>query len=116
MPFAIYNLPGKEVSKRRMMYLRRITTGNQVVTSPNMPSPLVASPASGGNCGGNYAYQWMISEGGFFYTEIAGATSPTLTFSLPLKIAPEGRQVIPSPKRYYIRRATCGSEVRPLLL
>ena len=103
---------GTEVNKCRMLYPGCITTGNQVVTSPNIPAPLVATPASGGNCGGNYSYQWMISEGGFFYTEIAGETGPTLSFSPPLRAGVALISNIPSPKRYYIRRATCGSEVR----
>ncbi|HEX6426837.1 MAG TPA: hypothetical protein VF008_04090 [Niastella sp.] len=104
---------GREFNKRRMLYPGCITTGNQVVTLPNIPAPLIATPASGGNCGGSYAYQWMISEGGLYYTEIAGATGPSLSF-LPhlqaVNIAPPG--TMPDPKRYYIRRATCGSEVK----
>jgi hypothetical protein len=99
----------------RLLYPGCITTANQVVTAPSLPAPIIATSASGGSCDGNYIYQWMVYESGF-YIDIPGATGQNLTFISTFQALGETESVapglFPSRTKYYMRRATCGSEVK----
>lgn len=76
----------------------QITTPvDQTITTGTAPALISASPATGGSCGGNYAYQWESSTDNSSYTAISGATGQnyqpgTLTVTT-----------------YFRRLATCGT-------
>ena len=78
-----------------------ITSGNQQVLFGNLPSTITATPASEGNCNGNYSYQWQSSTDNIYFSNIPGATSQNLSFSTPL-----------SQTTWFQRKTTCGSEVK----
>lgn len=107
---------GIKEGKSRMMYPGCVTPVTQVITYPNYPATLIGTLATGGNCGSSYAYQWMSSNDGTNYTLIAGATGQNLTFIAVRTAATDtvrpASAIITPTKTYYIRRATCGSEVR----
>jgi RHS repeat-associated protein len=46
-----------------------------VISSGTSPGTISGNPASGGNCGGSYAYQWQSSPNGTSWTNISGADS-----------------------------------------
>ena len=83
-----------------------LTSGNQTVVIGTQPTAITATTATGGNCNGNYTYQWQISTDGLWYTNIPGSTGQHLTF-------PNAAAPVTSPGyTYYQRRATCGIEVK----
>src|SRR5580700_10805658 len=45
------------------------------IASGTSPGELTSMPASGGGCGGAYAYQWQTSSDGINFTNISGATA-----------------------------------------
>ena len=47
------------------------------LTSGSGPGAIMATPASGGNCGPDYRYQWWSSSDGVTYTSIPGAVDPS---------------------------------------
>ncbi len=78
-----------------------ITTSNQTITYGNLPDTIKATPATYGNCNGNYSYQWQQSADNVYFVDIPGATLPYLSFSSPL-----------TQTTWFQRKATCGSEVK----
>lgn len=77
-----------------------ILSGNVTITPGSTPGRIVASPAYGGTCSGNYQYQWQKSSSptGSF-TDIAGANAKTYLAS-----------VLPT-TTYFQRKVTCGTDV-----
>jgi len=65
-------------------------------TSPGM---LTVNPASGGNCNGNYNYQWQVSTDGVHFTNISGPLGLTYT---PGQL---------SANTWYQVQVSCGSDV-----
>jgi RHS repeat-associated protein len=58
-----------------------ITPAYLTVASGTSPGILLSTPATGGNCGTGYAYQWQSSTDGTNYTNIFAATS--LNYTVP---------------------------------
>ncbi len=75
-----------------------ISPGNILINSGANPGPLTYNPASGGACGGAFAYQWQSAPDNLTWTSIGGAT--TLTFS-PGTL---------STSTYYRMRVICGTD------
>src|SRR5687768_8266667 len=98
---------GSRGNSKALFFPGCITSGNQTVPGANLPAPITASPASGGNCNGNYTYQWLVSDDGITYTDIPGATGQNLTFSSSSSGRTEPGSVAPNmaelPKNYYLR-------------
>ena len=63
-----------------------------------VPPAITATPANFANCTGNYTYQWQVSTDNIHYTDIPGATSQNLNYTLPL-----------TETLYFLRKATCGN-------
>lgn len=78
-----------------------ITSGDQTIIFGNLPDIINATVAGGGNCNGNYLYQWQSSLDNIYFKDIPGATSQNLSFSTPL-----------SQTTWFQRKTTCGSEVK----
>jgi len=49
------------------------------INSGTSPGAINGTMPSGGNCGGNYTYQWQSSANGVSFTNISGATSKNYT-------------------------------------
>lgn len=79
----------------------QITTANQTINFGAVPAAISATAPSNGTCGGSYSYQWQISYDGTSFSDIAGATSPGLTYTTNL-----------DQRTFFRRRVTCGIEVR----
>jgi hypothetical protein len=62
------------------------------------PPPINATPASFGNCNGNYSYQWQISTDDKYFVDIPGATGQNLNYTEPVTTT-----------LYFLRKATCGT-------
>lgn len=78
-----------------------ITSGNQTRLFGQLPSTIIATTASDGNCNGNYTYQWQSSPDNIYFTDIPGATSQNLSFSTPL-----------TQTTWFQRKTICGNEVK----
>lgn len=76
-----------------------ITSGDQTISYNTIPSSILATGASGGNCGTSYSYQWQSSLSGYYtdFTNVISATGQNLTISTPL-----------TQTTYYRRMVTCG--------
>lgn len=87
-----------------------ITSGNQVIHYEDIPAPMTATAATGGNCGGVYSYQWQWSRDNIVFYDIPGATGQNITYSHPLSNYGLG---VTLPETVYIQRRTiCGTEVQ----
>ena len=60
-----------------------INKDRQMLTTTNIPSGLLCSPASGGSCSPSYNYQWEQSTDRLRWTPVNGATNKDLQFSSP---------------------------------
>src|SRR5688572_16832956 len=86
-----------------------IISGNQTVFYEDLPARVFANEAYGGNCGGNYNYQWQWSKDNVFFKDINGAT----VWDLNITNDQEFREGATLPFTIYIhRKVTCGSEVQ----
>jgi RHS repeat-associated protein len=56
-----------------------ITPSNLSILSGTIPGLLSATPATGGACGGAFAYQWQSSTDNINFTSISGATALSYT-------------------------------------
>jgi len=63
-----------------------------------VPPAITATPANFVNCTGSYTYQWQVSTDNIHYTDIPGATSQNLNYTLPI-----------TETLYFLRKATCGN-------
>lgn len=77
----------------------QILTGSQSVKSDSIPGTLIASVAQGGNCSGNYQYQWQYSYNDTAYRIIDDATGDTLGFGSGI-----------DKTTYFRRRVICGTD------
>lgn len=59
---------------------------------------ITATPANFITCTGSYTYQWQVSTDNLHFTDLPGATSQNLNYTLPIT------EII-----YFLRKATCGS-------
>lgn len=75
-----------------------ITPMYTTITASSAPGTLTADPASGGNCGGAYTYQWQQSTDGVTWANISGAAGQNY------------RPGILSVSTYYQRGVVCGGE------
>lgn len=91
----------KEIIVKPPLQPGTIISGNQIIPYNSLPSNLITSAPSGGNCGDIFTYQWEISSDNINYTIISGATALDLTFSASL-----------TQTRYYRRRVVCGTETK----
>ncbi len=57
-----------------MLIAGYVTNPNQTINMNTVPAQINAVAASGGSCGGVYAYQWQSSTDGINYTNITGAS------------------------------------------
>ncbi|MBN8666400.1 MAG: hypothetical protein J0M30_02785 [Chitinophagales bacterium] len=76
-----------------------ITSAPQTVSTTVIPSDLTASPASGGNCSGNYAYQWQYSFNGTVFEDIDSLLTQNLQFLEML-----------DSNTHFRRRVICGTD------
>jgi RHS repeat-associated protein len=79
-----------------------ILTGSQSVTSDEIAGNIFATPASGGNCSGNYQYQWQYSYNDSLFYDIEDATAQD---SLDI----DGTI---SQTMYFRRKVTCGTDTQ----
>ena len=63
-----------------------------------VPPIINATPASFTNCNGSYTYQWQVSTDNVHFTDLPGATSQNLNYTLPI-----------SQTTFFLRKATCGN-------
>lgn len=63
-----------------------------------VPPTINATPADFTVCTGSYTYQWQVSTDNIHFTDLPGATSQNLEYSVPVT------EII-----YFLRKATCGS-------
>jgi RHS repeat-associated protein len=77
----------------------RISTGSQSVYRDSVAGSLTATPASGGNCGSNYQYQWQYSFNDSVYRDVDSATGQHLTME-----GGQGQDV------YFRRRVICATD------
>jgi len=61
-----------------------ISNPSQNINTNTIPTALSCSPATGGYCTPSYTYQWQQSTDNVTYTNITGATSLNLTFTVGL--------------------------------
>lgn len=66
------------------------------------PANITGPAASGGDCSGNYIYQWQSGTNGTNFTDISGANGVSLVF--------QGSSDL-TVNTYFRRRVTCGSAV-----
>ncbi len=76
-----------------------ISPGALTITSGTGPGLLTGDPASGGNCGGSYSYQWQQSTDGINYTTASG--SSTAQNYTPAAL---------TATTWFRRRAVCGTD------
>ncbi|MCW3074641.1 MAG: repeat-associated core domain protein [Flaviaesturariibacter sp.] len=82
-----------------------ITTASQTVQQGFVPSAIQATAAS--QCSSSIVYEWQVSNDGYSYAILQGATGQNLTYSSAL-----------TQNTYFRRKASCGDEkkfTRPLL-
>jgi hypothetical protein len=60
------------------------TVNTQSIAYQTIPSSIICSEASGGNCQPSYSYQWEQSEDNLVWKEISSALDKDLNFSVPL--------------------------------
>ena len=63
-----------------------------------VPPAITATPANFTTCTGSYTYQWQVSTDNIHFTDLPGATSQNLNYTVPII------EII-----YFLRKATCGS-------
>jgi len=62
-----------------------ITTNlTQNINYAAIPADIIATPATGGNCTPSYSYQWQQSANNVSFSDVTGATNPSLSFSTGL--------------------------------
>lgn len=66
-----------------------------------VPPTINATPADFAVCTGSYTYQWQVSLDNVHFTDLPGATSQDLDYTLPVT------EII-----YFLRKATCGKVTR----
>jgi RHS repeat-associated protein len=76
-----------------------IQPGALTILTGTSPGLLTGSQPTGGNCSGNYGYQWQSSTNNLTYTDISGATSQNYTPPAPTATV------------FYRRKTICGSVV-----
>jgi RHS repeat-associated protein len=76
-----------------------IKTSNQSFKSNVTPSPIQATPASGGNCNGVYEYQWQFSFDNTTFYDAEDAIDTTIRFYNSL-----------FQTTYFRRKVTCGGD------
>lgn len=77
----------------------KITSEIQSITTGTIPASLSATVATFGTCAA-YEYQWQSSTDGYVFSNIIGAISQNLSFTVPLTVS-----------SYYRRKSQCGSAV-----
>ena len=76
-----------------------ILTGSQLVQYNTIPASLNATSASGGNCYGQYQYQWQYSEDGEMFYDIELENNVSLLFDQYL-----------TKTTYFRRKVVCGAD------
>jgi RHS repeat-associated protein len=76
-----------------------IQTSPQLVRNTTIPETLKATPATGGNCGGMYMYQWQYSFDNSTFFDSDDAILDSFPFETPID------QTV-----YFRRKVTCGTE------
>jgi hypothetical protein len=82
---------------------------SQTVFYGDLPQYIYASPASGGNCSGNYVYQWQWSADNIYFVDIPNTNDQRLYFTNEMNLSTNQ----PLPQTIYVQRKTiCGAEVQ----
>lgn len=79
----------------------QILTGSQTIKKYEVPGKLFASPATGGNCPGNYQYQWQYSYNDSLYGNMDNST---IGDSVDISAYADVETI------WFRRRVICGSE------